>query len=78
MKQYVGQRFDRTAGSLTSHDCHGIILAATNDTQAADTYRDIIDHCESARYAAADADIDSAKIAEVIKLIRDIEKKSKK
>ena len=77
MKQYIGQRFDRTAGSLTSHDCHGIILAATNDTQAADTYRDIIDNCESARYAAADADIDSAKIAEVIKLIRDIEKKSK-
>ncbi len=77
MKQYVGQRFDRTAGSLTSHDCHGIILAATNDTQAADTYRDIIDNCESARYAAADADIDSAKITEVIKLIRDIEKKSK-
>jgi hypothetical protein len=78
MKQYIGQRFDRTAGSLTSHDCHGIILAATNDAQAADIYRDIIDNCESARYAAADADINSAKIAKVIKLIRDIEKKSKK
>jgi hypothetical protein len=78
MKQYVGQRFDRTAGSLTAHDCHGLILAATNDTQAAETFRDIIDTCESARYAAAQADIGSAKINEVIKLIRDIEKKSKK
>jgi hypothetical protein len=78
MKQYIGQRFDRTAGSLTSHDCHQIIVAATNDTQAADTFRDIIDNCESARYAAAQADIDSAKINEVVKLIRDIEKKSKK
>ncbi len=78
MKQYISQRFDRTAGSLTSHDCHQIIVAATNDTQVADAYRDIIDNCESARYAATDADIDSTKIAEVIKLIRDIEKKSKK
>jgi hypothetical protein len=78
MKQYIGQRFDRTAGSLTAHDCHQIIIAATNDTQAADTFRDIIDNCESARYAAAQTDIDSTKIAEVIKLIRDIEKKSKR
>lgn len=78
MKQYIGQRFDRIAASLTAYDCHEIISAATNDPQAADTYRDIIDHCESARYAAVQANIDSAKIAEVIKLIRDIEMKSKK
>jgi hypothetical protein len=78
MKQYVGQRFDRTAASLTAQDCHQIIVTAAKDTQAADKYRDIIDLCESARYAAAQADIDSNKIAEVIKLIRDIEKKSKK
>jgi hypothetical protein len=78
MKQYIGQRFDRTAGSLTSLDCHQIILAATNDIQSADKYRDIIENCESARYAAAQADIDSTKVKEVINLIRDIEKKSKK
>ena len=78
MKQYVGQRFDRTAASLTAQDCHQIIVAAAKDTQAADKYRDIIDLCESARYAAAQADIDSNKIKQVINLIRDIEKKSKK
>ncbi|MHC5061051.1 MAG: BatD family protein [Planctomycetota bacterium] len=78
MKKYLGQRFDRTAASLTAQDCHRIIVAASEDIQAADKYRDIIDLCESARYAAAQADIDSDKIAQVIKLIRDIEKKSKK
>jgi hypothetical protein len=78
MKQYIGRRFDRTAGSLTAHDCHEIIAAVTKDAQAAGRYRDIIDQCESARYADVQADIDSAKINEVIKLIRDIEKKSKK
>jgi len=78
MKQYIGARFDRTAGSLTAHDCYEIIAAATKDTQAAGRYRDVIEQCESARYAAIQADIDSAKINDVIKLIRRIEKKSKK
>jgi len=78
MTQYVGARFDRMAGSLTAQDCHEIISSSTNEPKIADTYRDIIDHCESARYAAVQADIDSAKIKEVIKLIRNIEKKSRK
>jgi len=78
MKQYIGQRFDRIAASLTAHDCYEIVSAATNDPQAADTYRDIIDQCESARYAGGQTAIDSAKIKEVIELIRNIEKKSKK
>jgi len=78
MKQYVGQRFDRTAGSLTAYDCYEIIAAATKDSQAAGRYRDVIEQCESARYAAVQTDINSAKINEAVKLIRDIEKKSKK
>ena len=78
MTQYIGQRFDRTARSLTAQDCREIIVTATGDTQTADKYMDIIDQCESARYAAVQTDIDSAKIKEVIKLIRGIEKKAKK
>jgi hypothetical protein len=78
MKQYIGRRFDRTAGSLTAQDCYEIIADATKDLQAAGRYRDVIEQCESARYAAVQADIDSAKINEAIKLIRDIEKKSRK
>jgi len=78
MKQYIGRRFDRIAASLTAQDCREIIVTATGDTQTADKYMDIIDQCESARYAAVQANIDSAKIKEVIKLIREIEKKSKK
>lgn len=78
MTRYIGQRFDRTARSLTAQDCREIIVTATGDTQTADKYMDIIDQCESARYAAVQTDIDSAKIKEVIKLIRGIEKKAKK
>ena len=78
MTQYIGARFDRTAGSLTAQDCYEIISSSTNQPNIADAYRDIIDRCESARYAAGQADIDSAKIKEVIELIRNIEKKSRK
>ncbi len=78
MKQYIGERFDRTAGSLTAEDSYEIIAAATKDTQTAGKYRDIIARCEAVRYASEDLDIDTAQIKEVIKLIRHIEKKCRK
>ena len=78
MKQYIGDRFDRQAGSLTAEDCRGLIADVTGDTQTAEKYRDIIDQCEAVRYASAQTNIDSAKINEAIDLIRTIEKKSRK
>jgi hypothetical protein len=78
MKQYIGERFDRTARSLTADDCYEVIFSATQDIQTAGKYRDIITECEAARYAAIDADVDATQIKEVVSLIRDIEKKSKK
>lgn len=78
MRQYIGERFDRTAGSLTADDCHEIIVDVTQDTQTADKYKETIAGCEAGRYAAAEVNIDPAKVKEVIKLVRTIEKKSKK
>ena len=78
MKQYIGERFDKQAGSLTADDCRQIIVDITGDAGAADKYRDIIAECESVRYASAQVNIDSAKIDDVIKLIRTVEKKAAK
>jgi hypothetical protein len=78
MKQYIGERFDRTSGSLTADDCYEVISSATQDMQTAGKYRDIITECEAARYAAMDADIDATQIKEVTNLVRHIEKASKK
>jgi hypothetical protein len=78
MKQYIGDRFDKVAGSLTGGDCREIIIAATQDNRTADRFNEIIVNCEAARYAAIEAGIDSARINEVIKLIRTIDKKSGK
>lgn len=78
MKQYIGERFDRTAGSLTADDCYQAIFSATQDMQIANKYRDIIMACEAARYASMDANFDAEQVDKVFGLIRNIKKKSKK
>ena len=78
MKQYIGDRFDRTAGSLTADDCYETIKTATNDAQTAGRYRDIVADFEAGRYASIEVHIDSEKIEEVIDLIRNIEKNRKR
>jgi len=77
MKQYIGNRFDKKAGSLTGNDCHEIIINAAEDVEIADEYREVMEHCESARYASTTVNIDSGKTKNIIKLIRNIEKKLK-
>lgn len=78
MKNYIGDRFDKVAGSLTGDDCQRIISGVTQDSEIAGEYCRIMEHCQSARFASIDVDIDSEKVAEIINLIANIEKKSKK
>jgi len=51
MKGYLGERFDKVAASLTADDCHRIITDATGDAVMAARYKELIDACETARYA---------------------------
>lgn len=78
MKQYLGERFDRTPGSLTAGDCHETIVSATRDSQMAERFRDIVAECEATHYASVETNIGAAQIKEVVSLVRSIEKKSKK
>jgi hypothetical protein len=77
MKQYIGERFDKVAGSLTADDCSRAIVEGTGDSETAARFRDIISDCEAARYAPVQLQLNSTTINEVIKLIRIIDKKSK-
>ncbi len=78
MKQYLGDRFDRTALSLTSQDCHQIIIDAINDQSVSEEYRNIIADCEASRFASVETGVDAQKIKQVIELMRGIEKKARK
>jgi hypothetical protein len=78
MKGYIGDRFDRLAASLTADDCFRIIAESTGDTQTATHYRDMIAACEAARYASVGADVGEDHVVEAIRLIGQVEKKSRK
>ena len=77
MKQYIGERFDKIAGSLTADDCYQIVASVAGDSRIAGQYRDAIAQCEASRYASTQASNDSVQASEVIKLIHIIEKNSK-
>lgn len=78
MKRYIGDRFGKMAGSLTPDDCYDTIITATKDTENADKFRRTVAEFETARYAPINLNIDSGKIKDIINLVRNIEKKSKK
>jgi len=78
MKQYIGDRFDKMAGSLTGNDCYEAIIDATEDAEIANKYRQVVEHFESARYASIDVNIAPWKTEDIIQLILDIDRKTKK
>ncbi len=77
MRQYIGDRFDRMAGSLTADECRGIIVDAAGDIEIADRFRQTMTACEQSRYASAQADASPQQVKEVIRLIAAIEKAAK-
>jgi hypothetical protein len=78
MKQYIGDRFDKVAGSLTADDCFQVVISHAGDSESAGRFRDIVGDCETARYAPVRQRVDAATIENVIELIRTIEKKSRR
>jgi hypothetical protein len=77
MKQYIGDRFDKVAGSLTADDCYEIIADITQDRQTAGRYRDIVAGSEASRYTCVQDSVESVKPDEIVHLIRTIEKNSR-
>ena len=78
MKRYIGERFDKIAGSLTSDDCFEIILSNTKDSRSAERYKEIIASCEAARYTYAEKNLEVSQIEQAIELIKIIEKQSRR
>lgn len=78
MKQYIGDRFDKTAGSLTPNDCYDAIVAGTDDTRAADKFKEAVANFEAGRYASTEVSMTPEKIKKALELIRSIEKNCRK
>jgi hypothetical protein len=78
LKQYVADRFDKTAGSLTADDCFDAVVEATGDNRSAESLKEIIELCEAGQYAPVKVEIDSARVRQVVRLIDDINRLSRK
>ena len=78
LRKYIGDRFDRSANSLTADDCYDIIVSNTNASDIADEYRHIMWFCEAGTYAPETAKIDKEKIQQSMTLIKQIDGKIRK
>lgn len=78
LRQYIGDRFDRVAASLTAEECCDIIAASTGDTQVAARYKKMIAACETARYGSMDADVGKKHVQDAIDLVHAVETRSPK
>ncbi|HPS55749.1 MAG TPA: BatD family protein, partial [Sedimentisphaerales bacterium] len=78
MTGFIGDRFNKIAGSLTSDDCYRIIAEKTDETKIAERFKIILSDCQACRYASVQTNIDPVKVTEIMNLISVIDKKSKK
>jgi hypothetical protein len=77
LRQFLGDRFDRTSGSLTAGDCHQIVLEATADEDLARRCRDLLAACEVAHYSMAQAVLEDRQIQEAIEVVREVDRRAR-
>jgi len=78
MRQYVGDRFDRTPQSLTSHDCKDILSENCRNTQEVEQFYKLLETCEQSRFAGGTADSEKINTAEIAEIIRKLDRNIKK
>lgn len=76
--QYVGDRFDKTAGSLTAQECEQTVLEAGVPQDLAARIQQIVSTCEAARYAPQGTEGDEAMHTEAQELIKAVDRTAKK
>ena len=77
LKQFVGERFDRTSAALTAEDCFSILQNHTEDAALAEQFKSILTWCEASQYASVGIDVDQETVDQAIKLIQAIHKQVK-
>lgn len=77
LKQYIANKFGKSAGALTAQDCGNVILENTKDVQLADLYRNIMEQTEASEYSPMAFQLTDEKQKEILELLAAIEKKIK-
>jgi len=76
LRQFLGDRFDRTAGSLTAADCRQVVAAATRDEDLARRVHDLLAECEAARYSPTSASLEDRQVREAMEVIREVDRRA--
>jgi hypothetical protein len=77
LKQYIGERFDRTGAALTAQDCFVILRDQVQDASLADQFKSILTQCEASQYAPMRMDVDQNHVDQAMALIQTIHKQIK-
>jgi hypothetical protein len=77
LKQYIADKFEKSAGSLTAIECGNIILEVTNDTELSSLYQAIMEQTEASEYSAIAFELTKEKQDQILDLLAKIEKKIK-
>ena len=72
LRQFIADRFDKKAGSLTAVDCKDIIAEKANDDLAGQ-FADIFTKCQAARFAPLESKMDSQEFKGIDNLLREID-----
>ena len=77
LKQYVADKFVKSAGALTAQDCADVILEKTTDAELAGVYREVMEQTEASEYSPMAFQLTDEKQKEILGLLAAIEKKIK-
>ncbi|MHC5144452.1 MAG: BatD family protein [Planctomycetota bacterium] len=77
LKQYIADKFDKSAGSLTAIECGNVILETTNDAELSSLYQEIMEQTEASEYSSIAFELTKEKQDQIIGLLSKIEKKIK-
>jgi hypothetical protein len=73
LKQYVADKFNRVAGSLTAEDCRILIIEKTKNAELAGQFKQAMEEIEAAAYSSLDYTFDPDKQRQMIQLLKNIE-----
>ncbi len=77
LKQYVADKFAKSAGALTAQDCGEVIFEKTNDSELSEQYQEIMAQTEASEYSPMAFKLTDEKQKEILGLLAVIEKKVK-
>jgi len=74
MRQYVGDRFNRTAASLTARDCREILQNACPKKELVEQFCHALEQCEQSQFAGTNADDSIVDPADIRKIVKTLDK----